>query len=186
MVNKPLIRPYFWGGVALGGVARIPLNKSTCKLEVPEGSWLNWRGFISPWSKKLKQILLQPWRLTKIYLQGSRKEANLRNNMMWATKKNTLWLMTFHYTVHWWLFIGILWDNYNPLYTMNNQFFPCNVTVSEKFRKITSPKKNTSRLHKWFICFKVIYIYIIIYIYPPIDPTDPAKKIRPLGWPDGS
>ena len=26
MVNKPLIRPYFWGGVALGGVARIPLN----------------------------------------------------------------------------------------------------------------------------------------------------------------
>ena len=27
MVNKPLIRPYFWGGgVALGGVARIPMN----------------------------------------------------------------------------------------------------------------------------------------------------------------
>ena len=26
MVNKPLIRPYFLGGVALGGVARIPLN----------------------------------------------------------------------------------------------------------------------------------------------------------------
>ena len=25
MVNKPLIRPYSWGGVALGGVARIPL-----------------------------------------------------------------------------------------------------------------------------------------------------------------
>ena len=25
MVNKPLIRPYFLGGVALGGVARIPL-----------------------------------------------------------------------------------------------------------------------------------------------------------------
>ena len=25
MVNKPLIRPYFWGGVALGGVARIPM-----------------------------------------------------------------------------------------------------------------------------------------------------------------
>ena len=24
-VNKPLIRPYFWGGVALGGVARIPM-----------------------------------------------------------------------------------------------------------------------------------------------------------------
>ena len=26
MVNKPLIRPYFLGGVALGGVARIPLT----------------------------------------------------------------------------------------------------------------------------------------------------------------
>ena len=26
MVNKPLIRPYFLGGVALGGVARIPLK----------------------------------------------------------------------------------------------------------------------------------------------------------------
>ena len=26
MVNKPLIRPYSWGGVALGGVARIPLS----------------------------------------------------------------------------------------------------------------------------------------------------------------
>ena len=25
MGNKPLIRPYFWGGVALGGVARIPM-----------------------------------------------------------------------------------------------------------------------------------------------------------------
>ena len=25
MVNKPLIRPYFLGGVALGGAARIPL-----------------------------------------------------------------------------------------------------------------------------------------------------------------
>ena len=28
MVNKPLIRPYFWGGVALGGAARIPLRIS--------------------------------------------------------------------------------------------------------------------------------------------------------------
>ena len=27
MVNKPLIRPYFLGGVALGGAARIPLKK---------------------------------------------------------------------------------------------------------------------------------------------------------------
>ena len=27
MVNKPLIRPYFLGGVALGGAARIPLTK---------------------------------------------------------------------------------------------------------------------------------------------------------------
>ena len=27
MVNKPFIRPYFWGGVALGGVARIPLKQ---------------------------------------------------------------------------------------------------------------------------------------------------------------
>ena len=26
MVNKPLIRPYFLGGVALGGVARISMN----------------------------------------------------------------------------------------------------------------------------------------------------------------
>ena len=26
MVNKPLIRPYFLGGVALGGVARIPIT----------------------------------------------------------------------------------------------------------------------------------------------------------------
>ena len=26
MVNKPLIRPYFLGEVALGGVARIPLT----------------------------------------------------------------------------------------------------------------------------------------------------------------
>ena len=26
MVDKPLIRPYSWGGVALGGVARIPLK----------------------------------------------------------------------------------------------------------------------------------------------------------------
>ena len=26
MVNKPLIRPYFLGGVALGGVARIPMK----------------------------------------------------------------------------------------------------------------------------------------------------------------
>ena len=33
MVNKPLIRPYFFGGgVALGGVARIPLN--TCWGEI--------------------------------------------------------------------------------------------------------------------------------------------------------
>ena len=29
MVNKPLIRPYFLGGVALGGAARIPLRKSS-------------------------------------------------------------------------------------------------------------------------------------------------------------
>ena len=28
MVNKPLIRPYFWGEVALGGVARIPMMVS--------------------------------------------------------------------------------------------------------------------------------------------------------------
>ena len=28
MVNKPLIRPYFLGGVALGGLARIPMIKS--------------------------------------------------------------------------------------------------------------------------------------------------------------
>ena len=28
MVNKPLIRPYFLGGVALGGVARIPMIKA--------------------------------------------------------------------------------------------------------------------------------------------------------------
>ena len=28
MVNNPLIRPYFLGGVALGGVARIPLTIS--------------------------------------------------------------------------------------------------------------------------------------------------------------
>ena len=27
MVNKPLTRPYFLGGVALGGVARIPLTE---------------------------------------------------------------------------------------------------------------------------------------------------------------
>ena len=27
MVNKPLIRPYFLGGIALGGVARIPMIK---------------------------------------------------------------------------------------------------------------------------------------------------------------
>ena len=26
MVNKPLLNPYFLGGVALGGAARIPLN----------------------------------------------------------------------------------------------------------------------------------------------------------------
>ena len=26
MVNKPLINPYFLGGVALGGVARIPMT----------------------------------------------------------------------------------------------------------------------------------------------------------------
>ena len=26
MVNKPLIRPYFLGGVALGGAARIPMK----------------------------------------------------------------------------------------------------------------------------------------------------------------
>ena len=26
MVNQPLIRPYFLGGVALGGAARIPLK----------------------------------------------------------------------------------------------------------------------------------------------------------------
>ena len=26
MVNKPLIRPYFWGGGSFGGVARIPMN----------------------------------------------------------------------------------------------------------------------------------------------------------------
>ena len=28
MVNKPLIRPFFLGEVALGGVARIPMTKS--------------------------------------------------------------------------------------------------------------------------------------------------------------
>ena len=26
MVNKPLIRPYFWGGGSFGGVARIPMT----------------------------------------------------------------------------------------------------------------------------------------------------------------
>ena len=31
MVNKPLIRLYFWGGVALGGAARIPLISNLCK-----------------------------------------------------------------------------------------------------------------------------------------------------------
>ena len=30
MVNKPLIRPYFLGGVALGGVARIPMKTNVC------------------------------------------------------------------------------------------------------------------------------------------------------------
>ena len=28
MVNKPLIRPYFWGGSFGGGVARIPIMES--------------------------------------------------------------------------------------------------------------------------------------------------------------
>ena len=32
MVNKPLIRPYFLGGVALGGVARIPLISGKSRL----------------------------------------------------------------------------------------------------------------------------------------------------------
>ena len=34
MVNKPLIRPYFWGGVALGGggVARIPMIFGPCSV----------------------------------------------------------------------------------------------------------------------------------------------------------
>ena len=31
MVNKPLIRLYFWGGLALGGAARIPLISNLCK-----------------------------------------------------------------------------------------------------------------------------------------------------------
>ncbi len=30
MVNSPLIKPYFWGGVALGGVARIPMTIGYC------------------------------------------------------------------------------------------------------------------------------------------------------------
>ena len=30
MVNKPLIRPYFSGGVSFGGVARIPLKNVSC------------------------------------------------------------------------------------------------------------------------------------------------------------
>ena len=29
MVNKPLIGPYFLGGVALGGAARIPLKRAS-------------------------------------------------------------------------------------------------------------------------------------------------------------
>ena len=37
MVNKPLIRPYFLGGVALGGVARIPMIKN--KIPNPEDAW---------------------------------------------------------------------------------------------------------------------------------------------------
>ena len=33
MVNKPLIRPYFWGGVALGGAARIPMISTSWLME---------------------------------------------------------------------------------------------------------------------------------------------------------
>ena len=42
MVNSPLIRPYFLGGVALGGVARIPMKsgKSTRSFFVWSCGWL--------------------------------------------------------------------------------------------------------------------------------------------------
>ena len=38
MVNNPLIRPYFLGGVALGGVARIPLISGDFELPAFGGS----------------------------------------------------------------------------------------------------------------------------------------------------
>ena len=45
MVNKPLIRPYVLGGVALGGAARIPLIRGGCSrgdwgtLRIPREDW---------------------------------------------------------------------------------------------------------------------------------------------------
>ena len=39
MVNTPLIRPYFFGGVALGGAARIPLIRLLSFREETLGGW---------------------------------------------------------------------------------------------------------------------------------------------------
>ena len=40
MVNKPLIRPYFLGGVALGGVARIPMIKWGVAPQLVTSPWM--------------------------------------------------------------------------------------------------------------------------------------------------
>ena len=47
MVNKPLIRPYLLGGVALGGAARIPLIYRDSLLQNcnnPGGDWASLMG----------------------------------------------------------------------------------------------------------------------------------------------
>ena len=56
MLNKPLIRPYFLGGVALVGVARIPMISSfpqICKYQVIQVSS---SGPFKVFSKNLKQM----------------------------------------------------------------------------------------------------------------------------------
>ena len=53
MVNKPLIRPAIsWGGVALGGVARIPLISRFARFHTVDGSEIpfptTWDGTFKP------------------------------------------------------------------------------------------------------------------------------------------
>ena len=73
MVNSPLIRPYFLGGVALGGVARIPMIEYPSPFEIrrPPDSQQKVDAKFGEHQKKLQVVDAKTWfvrSLPKVFL----------------------------------------------------------------------------------------------------------------------